>query len=53
MPAFALIDEHCQEARVKIVGYYHANSNHHHQLPSPVAKRIADKVHEVMKEEDK
>ena len=38
---------------MKIVGYYHANSNHHHHLPSPVAKRIADKVYDVVKEDDK
>merc|ERR1712205_181968 len=32
--AFALIDEHCQTEDVKIVGYYHANSNHQHKQPS-------------------
>jgi len=49
--AFALIDEHCQTEDVKIVGYYHANSNHQHKQPSAVARRIADKIYDVMKEE--
>ena len=51
--AFALIDEHCQASKIKIVGYYHVNSNHGHKQPSPMAKRVADKVHDVMKDEDR
>lgn len=51
--ALALIDEHCQAAKVKIVGYYHANANHHHKAPSPVAVRIADKLHDVVRQESK
>jgi hypothetical protein len=51
--AFALIDEHCQAERMKIVGYYHANANHQHRQPSVVARRIADKVYDVMKEEER
>ena len=36
----------------QVVGYYHANAVHDSSL-SPVAKRIADKIHETVKERSK
>ena len=30
-----------------------ANANHHHKAPSPVAVRIADKLHDVVRQESK
>mmetsp|Transcript_9563 Transcript_9563/g.23320 ORF Transcript_9563/g.23320 Transcript_9563/m.23320 type:complete len:208 (+) Transcript_9563:22-645(+) len=46
----ALIDEHCAASKSQVVGYYHANAVHDNKDVSAVAKRIADKIHETVKE---
>ena len=51
--ALALIDEHCAASSSELVGYYHANAVHDNNAVSAVAKRIADKIHETVKERSK
>mmetsp|Transcript_25304 Transcript_25304/g.39690 ORF Transcript_25304/g.39690 Transcript_25304/m.39690 type:complete len:157 (-) Transcript_25304:212-682(-) len=51
--AFALVDEHCAKTGMKIVGYYHANGVHEQNGVGALAKRLADKIHETVKEADK
>jgi hypothetical protein len=51
--AFALVDQYCVKKGLGIVGYYHANAHHMHNDLTPLARRIADKVAEVVRDTKK
>eukprot|EP01098_Paradermamoeba_levis_P016359 TRINITY_DN8799_c0_g1_i1.p1 TRINITY_DN8799_c0_g1~~TRINITY_DN8799_c0_g1_i1.p1 ORF type:complete len:190 (-),score=53.28 TRINITY_DN8799_c0_g1_i1:52-621(-) len=42
--AMMMIDEYCELKELKIVGYYHGNERDDSE-PSPLAKKIANKIH--------